>query len=155
MARMTIIGQGRAEQNMQQRASNQRRSSRSVIRKIMTLYFQVVAKNFNTSGGGHKPPKRWRPLAKSTAKQKAKLGFSSRPLIRSGRLRQEWALKATRNRGTLTSTAASKKGVLYATFHEKGTKRIPKRKILPTIKHASQIARRTLGAQVKFNIETT
>ena len=161
MAFITVIGVPKAAANMRKRASNQKRSSRGLMKRVITLYQQTIDKNFITSGRGHEPPKPWKPLKPTTRKFKREHGFSPRPLIRTGTLRQQWARKVTAKRGSITSTAASEKGVFYGKFHEKGTRSktgkriVPIRKIIPTKRHGLAIARRVYGRGIKLNIETT
>lgn len=146
-------GLGTSERKMKSRA---RRVSnlRGVNGRIITDWFKVVQVNFQTGGGGHKPSKRWKALKKETRKQKQAMGRDGGILIRFGNLRQQWALTSTKAGGEMTSTASSR-GKLYAGFHEKGApgRNLPKRKILPTIAHASKIAVKHYGKHVKFSIK--
>ncbi len=152
--RIRIFGAKRASSRMKKRSKGIKSDKRIGIKKTMIVMFQRIAKNFDFPvGHGHKPPIPWKPLAPSTRKEKAKKGLSPLPLTRSGLLKQSWIIKATNNSGTLTSTAASKKGVFYGKFHDRGTKHIPKRRILLTEKYAGQIAVQQLGKFIKTKIE--
>lgn len=153
---LSVKGINTARSKMLRRARNIR-NTRGVNGRIITDWFKAVQVNFQTSGGGHKPPKRWKPLKPATLAQKKKQGYSSKPLIRTGTLRQQWLTQADSRGGKLTSTARAKGGTNYGMVHEKGSKKrnIPKRKILPTLKHASVIATKHMGKHVKFAIKVT
>jgi len=84
------------------------------------LMLRSINKNFNSSGR----PIPWKPLAYSTLKQKMKLGYSIKPLLRKGFLRASIATRATRD--TLTVGTS----ITYAPYHQYGTKNIPQRKFL-------------------------
>ena len=56
----------------------------------------------------------WRALSPRYAAWKRKHGYSSRPNIRTGALRQYWSQQVTGTRGVLRSSAVSRKGKPYA-----------------------------------------
>ena len=145
--RMVILGLEIAEQNMRIRARKVG-NLRGAIMRVLTEWDQVTKRNFDLSGGAHKPPQRWPGLAQSTLKQKAELGFSSKPLLRHGNLKRGWVLRVgnTRNSGIYRSTMP------YAKYHHKGTSTIPKRRFIPKQAHASKIARRHIVGHVKVSI---
>lgn len=67
----------------------------------------------------------WRPLHPSTLKQKAKKGYSSQPLIRTGHLRQSFRQFYDNDQAGVGSE------VPYSQYHETGTPRLPQRAMLP------------------------
>ena len=58
-------------------------------RALATQIFGWVQRNFDVEGHMQTPP--WVPLKPSTLEQKRKHGWSSKPLIRTGNLRQSFA----------------------------------------------------------------
>jgi len=82
-----------------------------------------VLRNFQSGGGLQTPA--WAPLAASTAKQKARLGYSGTPLIRTGHLRQSFRSFYDNDSAGVGSE------VPYSQYHETGTQRLPQRAMLP------------------------
>ncbi len=56
----------------------------------------------------------WKALKASTVAWKRKHGYSPKPNIRTGALRQYWSMTVTGTRGVLRSSAINKKGRPYA-----------------------------------------
>lgn len=81
-------------------------------------------RNFQAGGGMQTPT--WAPLKPSTAKQKARLGYSPLPLIRTGHYRQSFRPFYDNDRAGVGSE------VPYSKYHETGTKHLPKRPALPS-----------------------
>jgi hypothetical protein len=68
----------------------------------------------------------WPPLAQRTLRDKLRHGFPLEPLVRTGRLRDGWAVRMEgAGRGVLESL------VPYARMHEEGLGRVPQRRFLP------------------------
>lgn len=90
------------------------------MKQASVLMMRSIQQNFDSSGR----PSSWVPLAASTIRQKIRLGYSTKPLIRTGTLRQSIASQADRmsmRLGTMVS---------YARYHQFGTKTIPARPYL-------------------------
>ncbi len=96
-------------------------------RQIGIQFYGWVMRNFNASGLNQSPP--WRPLAEKTAKRKAKEGYSSKPLIRKGNLRNSFAPFSDKNVAGVGARASF--GVDYAKIHQEGGAKIPQRDMLP------------------------
>jgi phage gpG-like protein len=97
-----------------------------------------VLRNFQRGGSLQTP--NWAPLKPSTAKQKARKGYSSTPLIRTGHLRQSFRPFYSREQAGIGSE------VPYGKYHETGTSRLPQRAMMPpadvAIAYARQIYER-------------
>lgn len=107
-----------------------------INRKVGIQLYAWVMRNFDSGGREQEPS--WAPLADSTLKQKARLGYSPQPLIRTGHLRQSFAPFADDRQAGVGAQASF--GVDYAELHETGTSRFPARPMLPPERVAIQIA---------------
>lgn len=118
----------------------------TINRKIAIELYGWVIRNFDAEGGMQSPP--WLPLKASTLKQKARLGFSPKPLIRTGHLRQSFAPFSTAAEAGVGAKASA--GVDYAEVHEEGTKdgHIPARPMLPTQQFALDTAVKIYGLEI-------
>jgi phage gpG-like protein len=97
---------------------------RSVPNRRLAVQLQGwVFRNFQAGGGLQTPA--WAPLAASTAKQKARLGYSGTPLIRTGHLRQSFRPFSDNDSAGVGSE------VPYSQYHETGTRHLPQRAMLP------------------------
>ncbi len=120
------------------------------IARTLTEWFNLVQDNFKSGGRGHTDPKfrGWKPLketTKETRRRKKQLPMVI--LVISGKLKQSWAfLSPRKNIGILKSLSK------ISVIHDKGTKKIPQRKILPGIKDATKIALRFFKQHVKFSV---
>lgn len=116
-------------------------------RKIATQLYGWVIRNFNSGGRSQDPP--WAPLAPGTRVQKARLGYSLNPLVRTGHLRQSFAPIADAERAGVGARASV--GVDYAAVHETGTAdgKIPARPMLPPIDYARRVAVQIYSEQVR------
>lgn len=120
------------------------RDTRAVNRRLSIALFAWVQRNFKVGGAMQSPP--WAPLAASTKKEKARLGYSSQPLLRTGNLRNSFHSyfdDRLAGVGARASYFRGKKGKTpfdYATAHEFGTKKIPARPMLPPEKYARDVA---------------
>lgn len=93
-------------------------------RQLATQLTGWTLRNFQQGGGLQTPS--WAPLKASTAKQKARLGYSSTPLIRTGHLRQSFRPFYDNDQ------AGTGSEVPYSQYHETGTERLPQRAMLPS-----------------------
>lgn len=92
-------------------------------RQLATQLYGWVLRNFQQSGKLQTPT--WDPLKPSTAKQKARKGYSPIPLIRTGHLRQSFRQFYDNNQAGVGSE------VPYSQYHEGGTDTLPQRAMLP------------------------
>jgi phage gpG-like protein len=92
-------------------------------RQLATQLYGWTQRNFQQAGGLQTPV--WQPLAESTRKQKAKKGYSSQPLIRTGHLRQSFRPFSDNDQAGVGSE------VPYSQYHETGTGALPQRAMLP------------------------
>jgi phage gpG-like protein len=93
-------------------------------RQLATQLTGWTLRNFQQGGSLQTPV--WAPLKASTAKQKARLGYSATPLIRTGHLRQSFRPFYDNNQ------AGTGSEVPYSKYHETGTDRLPQRAMLPS-----------------------
>lgn len=80
------------------------------MKRAAVLMMRSIQANFDNSGR----PTTWTPLAQSTLRQKQRLGYSSKPLIRTGALRQSIAPQSSKMSMVL-STA-----IPYGAIHQYG-----------------------------------
>lgn len=85
------------------------------------LMLRSIDLNFRQSGR----PRKWKPLSKLTLKRKVQAGFSSKPLIRTGLLKRSITFSVVGKTKLSIGTP-----VLYGSYHQFGTKFIPKRPFL-------------------------
>lgn len=99
-----------------------------VFKGVAKSFYQFQERQFRSGGaeiGG------WKPLAKSTLRQKARLGYPSDILVRTGRLMRSLASKTTDTVEEITSRDLRiGTGVPYAIYHQKGTKKMPARPLI-------------------------
>lgn len=93
-------------------------------RQLATQLTGWTQRNFQAGGGMQSPT--WAPLKPSTAKRKAKLGYSPLPLMRTGHYRQSFRPFYDNDRAGVGSEVA------YSKYHEGGTKNMPARPALPS-----------------------
>ena len=107
-------------------------------RQLATQLTGWVLRNFQQGGSLQTPT--WAPLKPSTAKQKARLGYSATPLIRTGHYRQSFRPFYDND------TAGTGSEVPYSKYHETGTKNLPQRAALPSeqvaLSYATQVYER-------------
>lgn len=106
-------------------------------RQLATQLYGWTQRNFQSGGSMQTPV--WAPLKASTAKQKARKGYSPIPLIRTGHLRQSFRPFWNKEQAGIGSE------VPYAQYHEAGTERLPQRAMLPPESVASEYARVIYG----------
>jgi phage gpG-like protein len=98
-------------------------------RQLAVQLMSWVGDNFDGSGSRLKRP--WAPLQPATLAAKARKGYSSKPLMRTGNLRQSFAGFSDNDEAGVGAQASF--GVDYAEFHENGVpeNNLPKRQMLP------------------------
>jgi len=104
------------------------RDRRAPNRQLATQLTGWTLRNFQAGGSMQTPS--WAPLKPSTAKQKARQGYSATPLIRTGHYRQSFRPFYDND------TAGTGSEVPYSKYHETGTKNLPQRAALPSEKVA-------------------
>lgn len=92
-------------------------------RQLSIQLFGWTQRNFQQGGSLQTPT--WAPLAPSTLKQKARKGYSSQPLVRTGHYRQSFRPFSDNNQAGVGSE------VPYSIYHEQGTAKMPQRAALP------------------------
>jgi phage gpG-like protein len=102
-------------------ATNDRRTPN---RQLSVQLYGWVLRNFQQGGSLQSPV--WRPLVASTLKQKQRKGYSSKPLERSGHLRQSFRSFYDNEQAGVGSE------VPYSQYHETGTRTLPQRAMLPS-----------------------
>jgi phage gpG-like protein len=114
-----------------------------VNRRVSIQLYGWVMRNFDSEGRDQSPP--WPALSARTLAEKLRKGYSPKPLIRTGNLRQSFAGFYDRRAGGVGAKASffPRKGggnFDYAIAHEFGTDTIPQRQMLPTDAKASELA---------------
>lgn len=107
-----------------------------INRQLGIQLYGWVIRNFDSGGKMQTPP--WAPLAESTKAQKARLGYSGLPLIRTGNLRQSFAPFSDNDEAGVGAKASF--GVDYAQVHEQGSGNVPARPMLPPKEYALKSA---------------
>ena len=69
--------------------------------------------------------KKWQPLSSATIDQKQRLGYPLKILTRTGTMRSSVRYQVKKKSVQIVIDTS------YATFHQTGTRKIPKRQILP------------------------
>lgn len=114
----------------------------TVNRQVSAQLYGWVIRNFDAAGRMQFPP--WKPLAASTLAQKARLGFSLQPLMRTGNLRQSFIGFYDDKVGGVGARASfilQGRRFDYAVAHQEGTERIPARPMLPPEDYVRRVAR--------------
>jgi phage gpG-like protein len=96
--------------------------------QVATQLFGWVQRNIQAEGGLLEDGP-WPPLAESTLAEKKRLGYSPKPLIRTGNLRQSFGMYYDENIAGVGARASY--GVDYAEVHEYGGGNVPQRRMLP------------------------
>lgn len=106
---------------------------RDSMKKSVELLAKEAQQNFEQQGRIYGL---WRPLAMSTRKQRARLGLGARPILNvTGKLKRGFKTSSWEDKAEIRNI------VSYAKYHQFGTKRIPKRRILDT----SDKSRKAIG----------
>jgi len=102
-----------------------------------------IDRNFKAEGGLHEDATlKWKKLSPITIamRRKGKKNFSDKILQDTGKLKENFQVSATSQRGRVKSTESSASSLTgYASIHEFGNDRIPKRKIFPTVEQGRKI----------------
>ena len=103
--------------------SDHRRFFRIMVFPVLKRLFREV---FRTRGYG-----RWRPLAASTIAEKRRKGYSLDPLVRTQVYRaSSTGLRGLRLRPNVLEITSP---IIYAKYHEYGTRHIPKRAVFELV----------------------
>lgn len=92
-------------------------------------------KHFTSRGQRWRTP--WAPLADSTIAEKTRLGFPLDPLVRTGRMRSHLTGRPLGFERLSQSGVVAGTRLEYAVFHQRGTKRMPRRALV----NAPQVTR--------------
>jgi phage gpG-like protein len=97
---------------------------------------------------GRLQPDGWRPLSSGTLAAKRRQGYSPKPLIRTGNLRNSFLMFSDNNQAGVGAQASF--GVDYAEVHEEGSRdgRIPQRKMLPPVRIAQTMVTNVYGLKI-------
>jgi phage gpG-like protein len=112
---------------------NESKDRRVPNRQLSVQLQGWVLRNFQQGGSLQTPS--WAPLKPSTAKEKARKGYSSKPLERTGHLRQSFRPFYDNDMAGVGSE------VPYSQYHETGTATLPQRAMLPSASVALEYAR--------------
>jgi phage gpG-like protein len=114
-------------------------------RQLATQLTGWTLRNFQAGGSMQNPS--WAPLKPSTAKQKARLGFSPFPLLRTGHYRQSFRPFYDNDR------AGTGSEVPHSKYHERGTRKMVARPALPSeqvaLSYAMQVYERWAAGLAK------
>lgn len=94
-------------------------------KEISEDMYDWVQANFDSDGNMQRP--HWAPLAPGTIAQKQRLGYPLSPLIRTGGLRDSFRPFHSKNEAGVGSSSN------IARFHEDGTRKMPRRSMLPPV----------------------
>lgn len=145
-----IVGQSKLKAAMSKR---QRRLNRrtSINRRAIVLVDRWIQKNFETEGKKAIPGQGWKPLAPATIKARRSGTSSGLPKARilqdTGQLKTRWKHRYNSREAVLQS------GVKYGIYHEEGTSRIPKRRILPLESQIMPDIMKLYGKWVKTSLK--
>ncbi len=119
------------------------------IARTLTEWHNFVQDNFKSEGRAHTGSFRgWQPLKEITKKtRRRKKQLPLKILDITGKLKLSWAFKSPRKNIGILQSLSKISGI-----HDKGTKKIPQRKILPGLKDAKKIALRFFKQHVKFSV---
>lgn len=109
-------------------AAKVRDRSKPAKQLAVQLYGDTL-RNFNTNGAYFKNP--WAQLAVSTQHYKSSKGWYVM-LVRTGNMRQRFYQESSATYAAVGNSAE------YSSFHEEGTRHMPRRQILPSKEWASQ-----------------
>lgn len=100
---------------------------------VLRLLRRVAKQNYDSAGGFATPG--WAPLAPSTLREKQRLGYGRKPIMRrTDRLYRALALgRATADSIVEVTKTSLRYGtsLAYAAFHQLGGLRLPRRQVLP------------------------
>lgn len=96
--------------------------------EFLTWWAWTNVEQFASKGRRWRTP--WRPLAPSTVRNKRREGFLADPLVRTTRLRGELAGRPLGVEHIEASAVDAGTDIPYARFHQRGTRRMPARKLV-------------------------
>lgn len=89
----------------------------------------------------------WAPLKPRTLKAKEAAGYSSKILLRTGVLRQNFAQFATREAAGIGNR------ISYSLPHQEGTSRLPQRRLMPNAAEMQEIGLRVYGKHIEMSAQ--
>lgn len=88
--------------------------------------------------------KKWQPLSSATIDQKQRLGYPLKILTRTGTMRSSVRYQVKKKSVQIVFDSS------YATFHQTGTRKMPKRQILPETKLAKTDERNIVDLGIEY-----
>jgi phage gpG-like protein len=95
---------------------------------VLTWWAERNVTNFRNAGKRWQAA--WRPLAPTTLAEKLRLGYPPNILVRSGDLRTSLTMRPLGVEQLRPHDVEAGTNVPYADFHQRGTKRMPQRKLV-------------------------
>ena len=93
----------------------------------------------------------WAKLAVSTIKEKRRLGYPLKKLVRTGKLRKSYTQDTGDNSFVISKTSMRYTNLVdYAGFHEFGTRRIPKRQVIGRVIRKKEYQRKIVKALLAY-----
>lgn len=129
---LKVIIDDRAVRQALARLRSRTEDLRPVMQDIGEMYVRKIDNQFRDERDPYGTP--WQPLSPKTVKRK----LSQRPraiakiLQNSGLFRSSFSYTATRDSVEIGSNRVTKKGIPLGILHQLGTRRMPKREIIPT-----------------------
>ena len=96
--------------------------------EFLTWWAQTNREQFTSRGTRWRSP--WPALSPSTQRQKKRAGFLSEPLVRTTELRSELVGRPLGVEHIRADEVDAGTDISYAKFHQKGTRKMPRRRIV-------------------------
>jgi hypothetical protein len=96
--------------------------------EVLTWWAMGNKEHFASRGRRWRTP--WKPLAPSTVAQKRRAGFMNEPLVRTTELRTELTNRPLGVEHIRASDVEAGTNLDYARFHQRGTKKMPRRALI-------------------------
>lgn len=96
--------------------------------EFLTWWSQTNREQFASRGARWRSP--WEPLAASTRRQKRREGFLADPLVRTTDLRSELVGRPLGVEHIRSDEVDAGTDISYAKFHQRGTRRMPRRRLV-------------------------
>jgi len=141
---ISTIGVEKLRTSMRQR-TNKLKNRRAVNKRAVVQVDAWVQKNFRSEGDLAHPGSGWKPLKEST--KKSRRGIAPYKILQdTGQLRSRWKHYSDND------TALIQSGVDYGGYHQKGSGKLPQRRILPTREQILPILKVLYKQFVKLSI---
>lgn len=144
-----VTGATSVTRRMQKRKANIQNMRGAHLAAIIALR-KWVDENFQAEGSKHSDFNlKWKPLSPVTIRRRRegnKKSLGTKILQDTGRLKTSFKYSATSVQGTLENQ------VKYSVTHEEGTRKVPRRKIFPTIRQGEEIVKPAYEAFIAKNI---